>query len=153
MGPIYKFMNSRYVDGFLDAGRIKIGSSREYRIPDGKDGGRTDPNELVTIWAPEEEFTVLAPDHPFVLFLYGGPPPWTEPITIKGNGAKLVGRIDAYIFSASSEYSTELAVRMEKEFDADSCVIIWDPDAFAHFISEHAPLNRFRAMMGLVTYG
>jgi hypothetical protein len=59
--PIYKFMDRKYVRGFLKHGRIRIGTSQEYRLPDGKDGGRSDSEELVSVWMPPAGIEICEP--------------------------------------------------------------------------------------------
>ena len=108
--PIYKFINRRHLSGLFKRGRIRIGTSTEYRIPDGLEDGRSDANELVSNWKPGAREVVVGPDHPFIKSLYGGKPKPAKPVTLVFQAETVLKmQSNSYVFSASNEYSDELA--------------------------------------------
>jgi hypothetical protein len=151
--PIYKFLNSAHVPALLRRGRLKIGTSVEYRIPDGKDGARSDPTELTRVWKPEPGLHVMGSDHPFIRY-FGTQlkPGQTLKLWMPEDVTFRVG-LTAFIFSASREYSDELAERMRTEFDADACVCISDPQRFMDLLSQHTLLHGRRSHLDFVDYG
>jgi hypothetical protein len=55
---LYKFLNQRYADGMLLRGIIRIGTAEEYRVPDGRDGERSDDTELKRKWQPGDAIVI-----------------------------------------------------------------------------------------------
>jgi hypothetical protein len=128
--------------GLLKRGSIRIGTTSEYRIPDGLDDGRSDENEVVSRWKPGETEVVAGPDHPFIKSLDGDKPRSSQPVTISFHAeTMIITQANGYIFSASNQYSDELARQMAEKFDADACVRIDDPRAFMLALSESALLK------------
>jgi hypothetical protein len=155
--PIFKFMPGKYVDAFL-AGSIKIGTSEEYRIPDGLDDGRADKSELVRNWRPGARKIKMSADHPFIQTLHGGDPPWKgevgrkDPILVFDEETVLAMHSNGYIFSASKEYTPELAAKMAEKFSADACVSISDVRGFMEIVSKHESLAGRPSHLGKVDY-
>lgn len=151
--PIYKFMHRKYVRDFLKHGRMRIGTSKEFRVPDGKDGGRADPQELVSNWLPKAGPMKMPHDHPFFKFI-GMPIAPERKITFNfEEGVRFVFSPNAYVFSTSGEYTEELAARMASEFHADTCICIADPEAFGRIIAKLPVFKGASAYMNYVEYG
>ena len=153
--PIYKFMNKRYLDGFLKSGIIKIGTSAEYRVSDGLDDGRSDRNEMVDVWKPGESTTEVDDNHPFIKDLYKdrGGPSWKGKFNIKfSEEGGLAMQPDAFLFSASCEYNDALAQQMREKFDADACVLIEDTRAFIVGLCNTPLLQGRDCEAGMVSY-
>jgi hypothetical protein len=142
--PIYKFMNRKYVGAFLKQGRIKIGTSEEYRIPDGFDDGRSDVQEMNRKWNTGPIDVKLTPDHPLAKVIFPGkegmPPDKDVTLSFK-EGSVLAMVANSYIFSASQEYNDELAGKMAEVFNANACVKINDPVKFMEIITQCEPFK------------
>jgi hypothetical protein len=150
--PIYKFLNKAHVRSFLRNGCIRVGTSAEYRVPDGKDGARADEKELTRSWKPLPGLHVMDHDHPFIEHFGGGLKPGETLNVQVGDDVKFVGVADAFIFSTCREYSNELAERMAIEFDANACICIHDPVKFFMAVSRHPLLSKNMGGLGDVVY-
>jgi hypothetical protein len=151
---IVKFLNSRYLNALFENGRIRIGTAKEFRIPDGIDDGRSDPHELVTQWKMAPGKRKFAPDHPFLQQLdeKGRERAKTNTFVFP-EGTIFSMQSDCYILSASTEYSKDLALTMWEKFDADACVQINDPQAFMLALSQHELLAGRPCAQDRVRYG
>jgi hypothetical protein len=151
--PVYKFMNRKYVRSFLKGGTIKIGTSKEYRVPDGKDGGRSDAEELVSVWTPAAGTIEAAHEHPFFRSLIPQPAGQTQFAVKFDEGVKIRSNANAFVFSTSGEYTEEIARRMASDFEADECVCISDPRAFGRALSKLPQFKGANVHIGYVEYG
>lgn len=117
----YKFINQRFLLSTL-GGAFRIGTVAEFRVPDGKSGGRADVSETSHKWSPAEETTV-SKGHPFVEMA------GVKSVTI-GSGGSLTVRRNGYLFCMSNRYSVGLHEKMTSEFGADVCLEIQDVELF-----------------------
>jgi hypothetical protein len=128
------------------------------RIPDGLDDGRADRSEMVRDWKPGAGEIKMTADHPFIQHLYSGDPPWKgepgrEEVTMVFQGETVFAmHSNCYIFSASLEYSPELALKMVEKFSADACVSINDPRSFMEIVTRHEALAGRPSALGNVDY-
>jgi hypothetical protein len=138
----YKFMPTRYVEGFLTRGVLKLGAAHEFRTLEGTAGGRGDQNELQQVWDAEGTHH-LDKDDPLVSALVARLPPWPAPKVILKAEKNVVVNLffDALLFCASTECTPELAARMKSDFDADACVKISDFVEFVRLISLHPEIK------------
>jgi hypothetical protein len=154
--PIFKFINRRYIEGLLTKGTIKIGTTEEYRIPDGIDDGRSDANESVNIWHPGASTVELDRNHPLVKGAFPNgvvPPGGPRKINLSfAKGAKVALHMNAFLYSGSLEYDLQLAERMLEKFDADACVKIEDTRAFIFALCKTPLLSGYQCHGGVVSY-
>jgi hypothetical protein len=137
----------------LEARSKRIGTSKEYRVPDGKDGGRSDPEELVSNWTPNAGSLEVTHEHPYLKAIGSPLQPGTKLTLNFEEGVKFRLNANAYVFSTSGEYTEELAERMASEFDAEACVRISDPKAFCDALISIPIFRGERAYMDYVKYG
>jgi hypothetical protein len=146
-------MNRTYIRGFLKRGIVKIGTCKEYRIPDGKGGGRSDSEELVSVWSPPAGTIEAAQEHPFFQSL-GTQPSGQGQFAVKfEEGVKIRSNANAFVFSTSGEYTTDLARRMASDFDADACACISHPQAFGAALATLPQLKGASVHVDYVEYG
>jgi hypothetical protein len=134
----YKFMPAEFVGPFLAKGSLKIGSIEEYRIADGKSGGRSDELEGIIRFEPgprviEGEQLLhlcnamgLDKPHPNMRFSFE-------------DGATISMHSTGYLFCASGRLTKLLVKRMREDFGCDSCVRIDDVAAFAQHVTAAHP--------------
>jgi hypothetical protein len=131
-------MNAKYVGDTLEHGRLKIGTAAEYRIPDGKDGGRADANELVVGWRPDPG--IIDDDQADILFKKFGRDKIEGVKFVFEQDAAMKFVMSAYIYSMVWAITDNLRRRMALDFYADACIEISDPASFARAISSHPKL-------------
>ncbi len=150
---VYKFLKSRWADEMVSKGSVKIGTSSEYRVDDGKVGGQYDPRDS-TYWFQPGDVTVLMTDGsglarrlaPGVKIREGG-----IPITFTKDSVINFSTL-AMIYSCSCNFSDELAATMAAKFSADACVKIIDAEAFGTIVSQMGPPNGRHFSARPVTY-
>lgn len=142
---LYKFLNARYADGMMQRGIIRIGTAQEYRVPDGREGARSDALELARVWQPGKTVITTTADHPFRKMLRKDEPVERDvPIDmVFEEGTKILSTGNAWIYSASEELTDGLRKRMADDFDADACIRIGDATEFAKAISAHPSFQKF----------
>lgn len=127
----------------MDRGVVAIGTSEEFRKADGRDGARSDKNEMITRWSAPEGPQTISPDHPFLRALGINPPMSLEIIMDKN--VKFTFARNAYLYCMSDEITDDLKRRMSKDFEADACVVVNDPSALLEAFKSH-PFLRERQM-------
>lgn len=147
---LYKFTNSEYLDGLTRFGRIRIGSSAEYRLDDGKDGARSDLLDSTSVFTPGARTIDLPAEH-FLRRQLGFRPDLEVQIEF-GDKTKLTFMPEILTFCSSYRLSAGLVRRMHTDFGCDAHFIIDRPLAFAAAISAHPAFAGRELRGGYVTY-
>jgi hypothetical protein len=154
----FKFLNKKFVESFLERGVVKIGTAKEFRIPDGFDAARSDECELITEWrpgeAPEEAARTIevTREHPFISDIGGKIHP-EQTLRMKFEKRAVVKvHTDAFLYCVSSEVTEHLRTKMLADFGADACVEIADFEIFAALLSGHRRLAGLCWAAGYVKY-
>lgn len=121
-------------------------------MPDGKDGGRADKDEFVTVWRPGERTISIDGNHPFIKAV-GASIPEGRTVDISfAEDAEMHMHGNAYMFCASVEIPQDLRVRMARDFDADACVRIKNIPLFISYLCDHPLLKGTTCASGRVRY-
>ena len=144
----FKFTKSAYLESTLSQGALKLGTAREWRLPDGYEAARSDPFEMghrlncpdsvgfIDEMSPEAEAKAL-----LILIRAGvivGPidqmPKFKDIAFVLPKGQRTV-HANGYIFSLCRNVSPAMAQRMAVEFEYDVCIEITNVAALFHAMS------------------
>lgn len=147
---LYKFINSKYLADLMRFGRIRIGSTAEYREDDGQIGGRSDPFDTTSVFQPGES-TIALPEQHFLRRQLGFRAGLD--VTLRfGADTKITFMPSVLAFCCSYRISDGQVRRMRRLFDCDTYFIIDEPLAFAHAISAHYDMASRELLGGYITY-
>ena len=149
----YKFTSEKYIEDLLN-GWIWISPSHCFRISDGHEDGRSDPNELIEgSTSTTGEFN-LSPEHPayphgkFIQVENGE----KKEVSIIGMGDLMLQQSEALLFCASASFSPLIGERMAEIFEANACVEICDMEGFISGLHESIILRGKGYSHGKVEY-
>lgn len=149
---VYKFVQKAHLEGFFDRGEIRIGTLAEFRIPDGKDAGRSDPDEGLIRWSPGSGMVDMPSDHPFLAAIDRTGEPG-EGVRIQfSEGSEIWVAGQAHVLSLSMAVSRTIVEEMHSQFGYDACYRITDLRGFVAHLSSHRKLWGWRYVANPVRY-
>jgi hypothetical protein len=136
---LYKFIDSKFADEMITRGSVRIGTGSDFRLPDGKTGGRADANEMLVVWKPPPGLLTVDKNHPFLKGIKAGQemPDGRTIQLMFADGVQFNLHGDACIYCTSLEADTAIRDRMKDNFGADACITIEDARRFAEAVSVH----------------
>lgn len=132
----FKFVPSSLIDGILERGSFRIGTSASFRPADGFEDGRADPREVSSAWRPGLK-TMAARDFQRAL---GWPvnAPLGHMVSFQEQ-TRMISCADIYIFCFTLKLSQDCIENMRSKFECDACYRIKDVDRLAELMTAASP--------------
>jgi hypothetical protein len=136
----------------LDKGIVRIGTAAEYRIPDGKDGARSDTKELITEWIPGARSITVDKNHPFIREIGVQMEDGKKIDLVFEKDTNFLMQANAFMFCMSSAVTENMRIRMANDFGCDACVKISHAEQFASALGRHTLLRSRNGALNAVNY-
>ena len=148
----YKFVPAKFAADFA-SGIVRVSPAHEFRRPDGKDGGQSDPYELADLGKVDGDGVLDISHilHPGTWFLRQPDGNWQN-MPVQVTGDTIVKYRDGAFFCMSNTDDAETRTRMRSEFGADAVFEISDVYELARFLGRTAMLDGQPFEIGDVEY-
>jgi hypothetical protein len=131
----YKFFSSRWLDGIINGGRLRIGVPDDFRVQDQIDGGRNDRNEMLRQWEPEPGTYRVDKHHPFGRMFADQLGDKIINLCTEEGTILTVGAV-CYMFCLSDRINRLMCRRMAEDFDCDMYLKIKNLAAFMQVLRD-----------------